>query len=134
MTKTYQGSCHCGTVRYEADIDFTQGTGRCNCTYCLKTRSWGVIIRPQAFRLAPGVKEGTAYHQHASAPVKYHCPTCGVHTHGRGNAEYMGGAFVSVFIATLDDAAPDELLSGPLRYSNGRDNDWRNAPKEVRHL
>jgi hypothetical protein len=133
MEKTYHGSCHCGAVKYEADIDLSRGTGRCNCTYCMKARAWGVMIKPAAFRLASG-SEGVAYHKHPQAPVKYHCATCGVITHARGNADYAGGPFVQVCVATLDDATPDELLSGPIRYSNGLHNDWMKPPSDIRHL
>ena len=134
MLKTYRGSCHCGAVKYEADIDLSLGTGKCNCSYCLKTRAWGTMIKPDAFRLAPGSEEGVAYHKNPEAPIKYHCKNCGTHTHGRGNADYAGGPFVQVFVATLDDASPEELLSGPVRFSDGLHNNWMNSPSEIRHL
>ena len=134
MLKTFTGSCHCGAVRYEADLDLSRGTGRCNCTFCRKSRAWAVYVRPEAFRLTTASQEGVGYHMEPRAPVKYHCGRCGVLTHARGDADYMGGPFVCVFVATLDDASPEELLSGPIRYSDGLHDNWAQPPAEVRHL
>jgi hypothetical protein len=134
MLKTFRGSCHCGKVRYEADIDLDRGAGKCNCTFCLKARAWTAFVKPDAFRLAPGSEEGTSYHKHPDAPLKYFCPACGVYTHGRGDADYMGGAFVSVFLATLDNATPEELAGAPVRFADGLHNNWREPPSETRHL
>jgi hypothetical protein len=132
--KTYKGSCHCGAVTYEADIDLAKGTGKCNCTYCLKVRNWSTFVQPSAFRLLSGADRLTSYHKHEQAPLKFHCATCGVHTHGTGDADYMGGPFVSVFVNTLDNVSPEEFVAAPVRYSDGLHNNWQNPPAETRYL
>jgi hypothetical protein len=40
----------------------------------------------------------------------------------------------SIKLAALDDVDPSELIEAPVMYSDGRNNNWWNAPAETRHL
>lgn len=134
MLKTYKGSCHCGAVRFEADIDFAQGTNKCNCTICTKTRNWNVIIKPDAFRLISGADATIDYQFGSKAGHHLFCKTCGVRSFERGYVEQIGGHYVSIKVASLDDVSPQELIDAPVKFANGRDNSWWTPPAETRHL
>ena len=134
MLKTYKGSCHCGAVRFEADIDLSKGTGKCNCSICTKTRNWNAIIKPGDFRLVSGEDVLTDYQFGSKQGHHLFCRICGVRSFERGYVEQIGGHYVSIKLSSLDDVDAAVLADAPVRYANGRDNAWWEPPAETRHL
>lgn len=131
--KTYGGSCHCGAVRFEADIDLAEGGARCNCSLCRKTRAWGTNVKPTAFRMLRGEEALSSYEFGTKAGQHKFCRTCGVRVFGAFDIPQLGGQTVSIQVATLD-ASDEELAASPVMYCNGRDNDWWNAPAITSYL
>ena len=129
-TKTYAGSCHCGAVRFEVDIDLAEGGGKCNCSICRKTRNWSASVKPEAFRLLSDPAGTTDYSRNGMVHWPF-CKTCGVRAYGHGDIPEVGGEFYSVQLACLDDVDDAALAGAPVRYANGRDNDWRHEPSEA---
>jgi hypothetical protein len=134
MLKNYHGSCHCGAVRFEAEVDLDAGTGKCNCSICAKTREWGAMIKPDAFRVTAGEGLMTDYQFGAKQAHHFFCRTCGVRPFVRVNIPDIGGEFVVINVAALDGIADSELSALPVNYFDGRNDDWTSTPAVTRHL
>lgn len=134
MKKVHHGSCHCGAVRFEADIDLAAGSGKCNCSICTKTRAWSAMVKPDELRVLAGEDALVDYQFGSFSMHHLFCRHCGVRPFGRGNIPEIGGEFRTVNLACLDDVTDEDLANISVRYSDGRNNNWMNAPAETRHL
>lgn len=120
---TCHGSCHCGAVAFEADIDLSRGTIRCNCSLCTKQRNWAAIVPEDAFRLLRGEASLTEYRCNTRTEQHFFCATCGVRPFGKGSSPRWG-AYVAVSVHCLDDVSEEELAAAPVSHLDGRNDDW----------
>jgi hypothetical protein len=140
MKKTYQGSCHCGAIRFETELDLASGTTRCNCSFCSKARFWMSMAKASELRLLQGDDALSDYqHTPPSMPGPFlhlhFCKNCGVRPFSKGGAlPQFGGEFYAVNVACLDGVSDEELAAAPIHFADGRHDDWKASPAEVRHL
>jgi hypothetical protein len=137
--KHYAGSCHCGTVRYEVDLDLTNGTIRCNCSICTKARAWFTFVKPEQLQMLAGEETMSEYQWtppgRPGPGLHYRfCKTCGVRLYAAGDAEFMGGKFYALAVATLDDVDPEELATAPMKFIDNRHDRFDRAPADTRLL
>ena len=122
-TKTYRGSCICGRIQYEADIDPTKAT-MCNCTLCQKLGSRGLNGKPEQLRVLSDERTHGRYGSDFGA--RFFCTTCGTYCYGRGDIPELGGPFMSVNINTLDDFDPNEVA---VVHWDGRHDHWEGGTR-----
>ena len=104
-TKTWSGGCHCGRVRFEAELAL-QGLKICNCSYCQKRGTTMAFVPESAFRLVSGGDEQTEYQFYKKKIHHLFCPTCGVASYSYGTAP-NGAKMMAINVRCLDgvDAA-----------------------------
>lgn len=123
-TKTYQGSCHCGAIKFTATLDLSKGGSRCNCSVCTKLGAFGTITKPDDVVLTQGTPAVYAWGSEMSK--RYFCGACGTHCFGRGHLEALGGDFASVSLLALDGVDQATLSCV---YFDGRHDNWQAGPK-----
>jgi hypothetical protein len=123
----HKGSCHCGKIRFEAELDPTAGT-RCNCSVCTKVGATGEHVHPSAFVVHGDEATFSTYEWGGRTGRRYFCPDCGVSCYSRGHLKELGGDYVSVNLNCLDDIEPTAIK---LFYWDGRHDNWEAGPRDT---
>ncbi|MFC3630033.1 GFA family protein [Paracoccus angustae] len=136
--KTYRGSCFCGAITFEADGDLADGTMRCNCRFCRKTRYWEMRLPdPDGLRILRGedALAETPRSRNDGVDMRHaFCGRCGTRLWTWGDIAEMGGRFAMVFVPALDDVPEADLIAAPVFHADGAHDTWWNEAAETRHL
>ncbi len=74
----YQGSCHCGAVRFEVEAPEEIDADLCNCSICTKSGFLHLIVPKSRFRLLSGAEAITTYTFNTGVAKHTFCRTCGI--------------------------------------------------------
>lgn len=111
----YQGSCHCGNIRFEVEGEI-DGAVSCNCSIC---RRKGILMwfvpRQSLHLLSPEENVSTyTFNQHA---IRHRfCSECGIHPFGEAT-DPEGKAVASINIRCLEGIDIDTV---PVQQFDGR--------------
>jgi hypothetical protein len=114
-TRSYQGGCHCGKVRYEVAMQLTGGM-TCNCSICSKTGTVLTFVPDTQFKLLAGEDSLTDYQFGKQRLHHLFCKRCGIRSFARGSKP-DGTAMVAVNIRSLDDI---DLAAVPTQQFDGK--------------
>ena len=74
-----EGGCHCGTVRFEAEVaEPPLAALQCNCSICRMTGFIHVLVPHEQFRLISGAEELSSYRFGTGVAEHLFCRRCGV--------------------------------------------------------
>jgi hypothetical protein len=105
--KKYSGSCHCGKVRYEVELDLSGGVVSCNCSMCGRTGTLLTFVDAGQFTLLSGENELTDYVFNQHNIHHLFCKTCGIKSFARGTGPK--GPMVAINTRCLEGVDPAQL-------------------------
>ena len=108
----YEGSCHCGAVRFAIESDFPELTV-CDCSICRRKNALMVKVHESAFKLISGEDNLVEYRFHTHTARHYFCRVCGIYPFHRKRVtpDHYG-----INVYCLDHFDPDGI---PVRKTAG---------------
>ena len=105
--KVRTGGCHCGAVRYEANMSL-QYTVSCNCSICTKAGYLLAFVPANQFKLLSGEEVLRDYQFNKKIAHHVFCSTCGIHSFSHGMSP-DGKDMRAINLRCLDEIDLDAL-------------------------
>ncbi|HEY5959018.1 MAG TPA: GFA family protein [Polyangiaceae bacterium] len=96
----YQGGCHCGAVRFEAELELDRLTS-CNCSICGRSGTILAFVPASDFKQSSGEDSLTDYQFGKHSIHHAFCRHCGIKSFARGKNR-DGSDMVAVNVRCLD--------------------------------
>ena len=112
----YRGSCQCGAVQYEVDVDLASSV-TCNCSRCQRLGSVLAFTTEDKFKLLQGEDHLTEFLFNKGVIHHLFCKVCGIESFARGTPPGSGKLFVAINANCLDGVEPRQLYS---RHFDGK--------------
>ncbi len=110
----FNGSCHCGSVQFEADANI-ENVNACNCSMCHRKGTLLTFIPATSFDLVKGESNLTNYQFHKKQIHHLFCKTCGVTSFAQG-AMPDGTKMIALNVRCLEgfdiDSVPTNKIDG----------------------
>jgi hypothetical protein len=124
--KAHAGGCHCGAVRFEAELPERVEAQSCNCSMCEKLGFIHIIVPESRFRITAGQDAITTYTFNTGVAKHTFCQVCGVKAFYRPRSNPDGW---SVNARCLDDP---KALDIEVEAFDGRN--WEAHAASLAHL
>jgi hypothetical protein len=82
--ETKTGTCHCGAVTFEVDLDNgLENLRRCNCSLCRRKGAIMMGVPETRIRIISGAEHLSMYQWNTRVAEHFFCSHCGIYTHHR---------------------------------------------------
>ncbi|MEP0392291.1 MAG: GFA family protein [Erythrobacter sp.] len=109
----YEGSCHCGAVKFAITTNFPELT-TCDCSICVRKNAVMVKVHETDFELIAGEGTLSEYKFHTMTARHFFCSNCGIYPFHR---KRVTPGFVGINVFCLDGV---DLSNVPVRATVGK--------------
>jgi hypothetical protein len=106
------GGCHCGAVRFEADLAHGLDSAlRCTCSLCRMRGAVVVMADLGGLKITSGEEHLAEYRFNTGSARHYFCRTCGIYTH---HQRRFDPSQYAINAACLDGVRPFDFAEVPV--------------------